>query len=87
MKFGKKLEISQVNNGYLCEGFMDDEGFGEMQLDEVFVVEDGEDCDKHETMSRLLQQVMRYFEVFSSKHNEMNCRVVLEKKREEKWKD
>ena len=69
-----KLEISKVDNGYLCEGITDN------KLDAVWIVEEGPDDEyqEHETMIRLLTSVQQYFGVRWSKHNKKNCRVRME---------
>jgi hypothetical protein len=87
MKNEWKLEITKVDNGYLCEGLSNSEDGSTMMLDEVWVVEDNENVqeyDEQETMVRLLRGVQEYFGVNPSKHNKINCRVLLEGGEDEK---
>lgn len=69
-----KLEVRKVSNGYILKGkFSDSEVVTESLIEEKI------DNDLN-AMQQVLLNVMEYFGIYYSKHNDKNIRIIIEDK-------
>jgi len=79
-----KLEIKKVNNGYILKG-----KFGDSDMITEEVIEENQDNSIYNTdrgysqtdlsaMMNVLSEVMNYFAVYHSKHNQRNLVIDIE---------